>query len=1113
MLAMQRLSLAIGLALLPTAQAEVVTDGSLGAVEQLSGAMTIPEALGQRRGGNLFHSFASFNIASDESATFTGSADITHVIGRVTGGSASEINGALRSEVGGADLILFNPAGILIGPGASFDVPGALHLGTADELRLADGSRFSASDPTPQATLTSAPPEAFGFLDQGGGSGQLSVQGEEWDESIRYEACDWDGTCGTYTDTITHRTSHTLVSGSSFTLAARDLTIDTTGFAGEDLQVQLAAVGSAAGSVALGAGAVQVGDDGTLTITNQATFDLSGDGSANLALHAAEMRLDQAHLSSDNGSGLDASGEILLRATQLTLDHASSLSVSDSASGSAPSLRVEAERLSLDHAASLASRLNGGSGGGSVTITGGDLTLHNYAAIDTNALTTIALSGNLWMDGESRITTSATFSTLDAGDILLAAQNLNMEAATISTAAGYNSGRGGDIRITLSGDATLTYGAQISASTISEIGTDAGSITLDAANLRISGTNFDYEQLLNERDPERIATPPLELVASGLQTAAGLIYTMGFFDAAAGDILINLHGGELRLENNGEISSASHFAGPSGNIEIQAGTLIIDHATLSSENNAMANFMAPPPDPNAPNPLDGGTISLTLDQRLTMQGGTITTVTAFDGAGGDILITAPQATLDSRATINSSTTAYHENAGDIYFDIAEHLLLDGGSTIRSGTYGVGYSTFGNGSTITLVLGGDLTLQNASRIDAESIGGGNAGTLILSADNLYIDGLDSGLYTNSSDGTSWYGTYTGGTAGDIQVDLRGDARLSAGGRISSSATVGSATRNDDDWGAGNIAINAQQLVISGVADDGGNAHPSGIFTLVAPTDNSQASYRRPGDIQIQVVNLTLDQGATINSENQSGLAKPDLAQLSSLSLSGTQLLLGQDASITSAALGDAPASPIDIRFAGRIELANAEITTTAVNGNGGDIFIDPVVMLLRDSRITTSVSGSSGNGGDIHLIADHLVLDGGFIQANTAASGASGGEITLNTQSLIPYGGLVSVADPARQPFTPGVNVIQAAAPSGVNGIITITAPDLDLAGELAALETPYMDPARLFSGGCAERAGTASRLAWGGRSGLPWSSGAPLLMVPWGEQGVSGKGCLEEVSG
>src|SRR4029453_1323853 len=80
--------------------AEVATDGTLGAKVRLTGRdVTIPARLRQTRGKNLFHSFQRFGIETGGKVTFTGPDGLKNVIGRVTGGAPSRIDGTLASTV------------------------------------------------------------------------------------------------------------------------------------------------------------------------------------------------------------------------------------------------------------------------------------------------------------------------------------------------------------------------------------------------------------------------------------------------------------------------------------------------------------------------------------------------------------------------------------------------------------------------------------------------------------------------------------------------------------------------------------------------------------------------------------------------------------------------------------------------------------------------------------------------------------------------------------------------------------------------------------------------------------------------------------------------------
>jgi len=148
--------------------ADVITDGSLGTRIELPGLdYKIGAELGQQHGGNLFHSFETFNLNANESATFSAGVDsgIQNVFSRVTGENPSQIDGLIRSTILNADMYFLNPYGIMFGPNARLNVQGSFYASTANYLRLGNGGRFDALNPN-DSLLTVAPVEAFGFLEQ-----------------------------------------------------------------------------------------------------------------------------------------------------------------------------------------------------------------------------------------------------------------------------------------------------------------------------------------------------------------------------------------------------------------------------------------------------------------------------------------------------------------------------------------------------------------------------------------------------------------------------------------------------------------------------------------------------------------------------------------------------------------------------------------------------------------------------------------------------------------------------------------------------------------------------------------------------------------------------------
>ncbi|MBD1923665.1 filamentous hemagglutinin N-terminal domain-containing protein, partial [Microcoleus sp. FACHB-831] len=59
---------------------------------------------------NLFHSFQKFNLDQNQIANFLSNPSIRNILGRVTGGDPSIINGLIQVSGGNSNLYLMNPA-------------------------------------------------------------------------------------------------------------------------------------------------------------------------------------------------------------------------------------------------------------------------------------------------------------------------------------------------------------------------------------------------------------------------------------------------------------------------------------------------------------------------------------------------------------------------------------------------------------------------------------------------------------------------------------------------------------------------------------------------------------------------------------------------------------------------------------------------------------------------------------------------------------------------------------------------------------------------------------------------------------------------------------------
>ncbi|MBE9146702.1 CHAT domain-containing protein [Planktothrix mougeotii] len=116
---------------------------------------------GQRSsdGSNLFHSFQNFNVNTGQIVNFISEPNIQNILGRVTGGQASIIDGLIQVIGGNSNLFLMNPAGIVFGSNASLNIPAAFTVTTADAIGFGQGNWFNSIGNNNWSTLVGTPSE------------------------------------------------------------------------------------------------------------------------------------------------------------------------------------------------------------------------------------------------------------------------------------------------------------------------------------------------------------------------------------------------------------------------------------------------------------------------------------------------------------------------------------------------------------------------------------------------------------------------------------------------------------------------------------------------------------------------------------------------------------------------------------------------------------------------------------------------------------------------------------------------------------------------------------------------------------------------------------------
>ncbi|CBN54033.1 MULTISPECIES: CHAT domain-containing protein [Kamptonema] len=127
---------------------------------------------------NLFHSFTQFGLSEGQIANFLTNPNIRNILGRVTGGDASIINGLIQVTGGNSNLFLMNPAGIVFGPNASLNIPASFTATTATGIGFGNNNWFGAIGNNNWQTLVGVP-NSFAFTNSQPGSivntGNLAV--------------------------------------------------------------------------------------------------------------------------------------------------------------------------------------------------------------------------------------------------------------------------------------------------------------------------------------------------------------------------------------------------------------------------------------------------------------------------------------------------------------------------------------------------------------------------------------------------------------------------------------------------------------------------------------------------------------------------------------------------------------------------------------------------------------------------------------------------------------------------------------------------------------------------------------------------------------------------
>jgi len=701
-------------------------------------------------GANLFHSFEQFGLQAGETANFIANPSIANILGRITGGDASYINGLIQVSNSNANLFLMNPAGLVFGPHGQLNLGGSFTATTATGIGF-EGGWFPAIGPADFTTLVGSPNQ-FHFSPTAT-QASLVNQGDLTVNSGQ--------SLGLIAGTVVNTGNLTAPEGQITVLAVPEtqqtqiIRLSQTGMLlNLEFSPDAAAMALPNSSLAtafnpltlpdlLTGGAIQNATD--LTIAADGTVQLRGSGlgiattpgttivtglleargGGSVAILGDRVALVQAQVDVSGSSGGvvriggDFQGQATIPTAQATvIDSQSQILANALETGEGGRVFVWSDDWTLFQGNIQAQGGNQGGNGGFVEVSG-QKALQFQGLVDVSA--PAGTWGTLLLDptnititaaGPSTVGVDAALPDISAGDfastdITIQASTLESQAANVILQATDHITLAPGLSLNFTSGGTIEFVADQDGDGVGDFTMDpTQSITASGRNLSISGVNLALGSI-DLSTPDATPGGSLNLVAASTT-------------------------GSSQITVSGNLNTQSQ-SGSSGEINIQV------QAETGANLSLGGDIQAGSPSGTAGN-ITINTASNTATNTVTVTGDLDTSVASGSGNGGDILLRAYNET-DGQGTTVTITGNLQASAID-------------GNGGRVSVYADGGDPSGNAST-ALTITGNLKVSSQT---------GSSGSLFLASyasggDATNVFSIDGNLDASSATGT-------GGT-----IDLR------------------------------------------------------------------------------------------------------------------------------------------------------------------------------------------------------------------------------------------------------------------------------------------------------------------------------------------------------
>ncbi|MDX2212917.1 MAG: CHAT domain-containing protein [Oculatellaceae cyanobacterium bins.114] len=1018
------------------AQVTAAPDGTNTQINHRGDQYNIQGGTLSRDGQNLFHSFEQFGLTAGEIATFLSNPHIQNILGRVTGGDASVINGLLQITGGNSNLYLINPAGILFGANARLDLPASFTATTATGIGFGN-TWFSAIGSNDYANLVGNP-DQFAFTTAQPGS-------------------------------LVNAADLAVATGESLMLLGGTV-INTGTLSAPEGAVTIAAVS--------GENRVRVRQEGLLLSLE---LETTATGSTPNALPFTPLSLPElltgGNVEEPTGLTVNPDGTVQLTNTNTTISTSAGTAIAsgivDVSGDVGGSVAILGDRVGV-----LASQIiaSGTNSGGTIRI-GGD---YQGQGSVFNASRTV-------VSQDSSIQANA-LTNGNGGRVIVWADDTTRFVGTISAQGGTLSGNGGFVEV--SGAQNLLFDGLVN---VTAINGQLGTLLLDPTNITIStapdtagvgaalpdifATDLPGDITINATTLENQAANVVLEATDNISIINGLSLNFGLGGSITFTADTNNDGvGAFSMDPTQSIVARGDATTNGRNITISGTQVTVGN--IDTGINSVGSLT------------NSGNIQISSSNGTITTGSLVTAINNGLGNAGSITLNAIGGGITNAS---SNTFAANGSGGAVSFTTTTGNIITGNiqtlsNTVTTGSQGgsitLRVTGTGNISTNTLQSygfnngpGGAITLTTANgNILSNSLESysrtGVDGNVVLEAGgtntNIVVNGVINARDSVSVPGIDQVGTGNITLTSD-EINLLGGANsVRSLGQIQLqpfTPTTAIALNGAADSGVGTFDLLATDLATLGNGFSSitiGRANGSGTITLGGDvTFNDPVTFRAPAGS----INTT---GGTITGTDNATIALQALADITTgnisnpgraISITSTEGIVNTTAGTIST--GYVPATPnlgVITGTGGNITILGDSLNLGAVDAliytggspNAGNIFLEAATGGINASSLTTSALsyfGNVGNAGNITVrapLGDVNITGGVTAEATSVGAGdrvGNAGTIDISTTTgTVTLGGAVSTSAIANG----------GSSRAGNSGNILITAPTINLNNNLSS---------------------------------------------------------------